>query len=152
MSRLALIALAAAGAFGLAACSSDGDAAAPAPEETVAEDTQEAEGGADEAAEESGDTAEGEAAEAITVTASEMAYDGIPETLPAGTVEITFENAGEAPHDLVVEELGDETVIPLTDGGESATGTVTLEPGTYTFYCSVGSHRSMGMEQTVTVE
>ncbi|RKS08913.1 plastocyanin [Nocardiopsis sp. Huas11] len=146
MSRLALIALVAAGALGLAACSSDDQAAAPA--ETSAEDTGAEDGGA----EDSGDTADGESAEAITVTASEMAYDGIPETLPAGTVEITFDNAGDAPHDLVVEELGDEQVIPLVDGGESATGTVTLEPGTYTFYCSVGSHRSMGMEQTVTVE
>ncbi|GAB2486083.1 cupredoxin domain-containing protein [Nocardiopsis aegyptia] len=151
MSRLALIALVAAGALGLAACSSDEDAAAPAPEETAAEETEAAGDGTDETAGESGDTADGEGG-AITVTASEMAYEGIPDTLPAGTVEITFDNAGQAPHDLVVEELGDETVIPLTDGGQSATGTVTLEPGTYTFYCSVGSHREMGMEQTVTVE
>ncbi|WP_304454972.1 cupredoxin domain-containing protein [Nocardiopsis sp. YSL2] len=151
MSRLALIALVAAGAFGLAACSSEDQAAAPAAEESAAEGGETAEGGA----EEPGDSAEGEAAEAadaFTVTASEMAFEGIPETLPAGTVEITFDNAGEAPHDLVVEELGDETVIPVTDGGGSATGTVTLEPGTYTFYCSVGTHREMGMEQTVTVE
>lgn len=147
MSRLALIALAAAGVIGLAACSSDDQAAAPAAEETAAEDTGAAEDGTEES-----DTADGAAADAITVTASEMAFDGIPATLPAGTVEITFDNAGEAPHDLVVEELGDEQVIPLIDGGESATGTVTLEPGTYTFYCSVGSHRAMGMEQTVTVE
>ncbi|WP_053620053.1 cupredoxin domain-containing protein [Nocardiopsis sp. NRRL B-16309] len=152
MSRLALIALAAAATLGLAACSSDDQAAEPASEETAAEESAtEDTAGAEDGTEESGDTA-GEAVEAITVTASEMAYDGIPETLPAGTVEITFDNAGEAPHDLVVEELGDEQVIPLIDGGESTTGTVTLEPGTYTFYCSVGSHRSMGMEQTVTVE
>ena len=35
--------------------------------------------------------------------------------------------------------------------GESTTFRVTLEPGTYVFYCSVGNHRAMGMEVTVTV-
>ncbi len=34
---------------------------------------------------------------------------------------------------------------------KSSSVTVTLEPGEYVFYCSVGNHRQMGMEKTVTV-
>lgn len=148
MQRLSLTALAAAGIIGLAACGSDDADSAPAAEE---ETSQETEGEMEEdGAQES--TEDGEVVETVTITASEMALSGLPETLPAGTIEVEFDNAGEAPHDLVVEELGDEQVIPVIDGGETETGTVTLEPGTYTFYCAVGSHREMGMEATVTVE
>ncbi|MBB4935100.1 plastocyanin [Lipingzhangella halophila] len=147
MSRLSLAALAFAGLIGLAACGGDtesenGDAA---EEETNEEAPAEEEGG------EEGD--DGEAAdETVAVDAGEFFYDGIPETLPAGTVAFDLENTGEMPHDLVIEELGDETVIEETAGGESASGTVELEPGEYTIYCSIGNHRQQGMEQTVTVE
>ncbi|WP_159943189.1 MULTISPECIES: cupredoxin domain-containing protein [unclassified Nocardiopsis] len=147
MRRPFLLALAAALTVGLAACSDDGSGEAPAAEETAAEQEGTQAPGTGE------DTADGgEVVETITVTAEEMSFSGIPETLPAGTVRIDFENAGRAPHDLVVEELGDEQVIPVIDGGASESATVTLEPGTYTFYCSVGNHRSMGMEATVTVD
>jgi uncharacterized cupredoxin-like copper-binding protein len=35
--------------------------------------------------------------------------------------------------------------------GQSTTVSVALEPGEYVFYCSIGNHRAMGMELTVTV-
>jgi plastocyanin len=149
MSRLALIALVTAGVLGLTACTDDGgDAGSPAPEEAAPEET---EGGGEDGGEDAEDGEEA-APETITVTAEEMMFTGIPENMFSGTVDVVFENLGAAEHDLVVEELGDEQVIPVTPGGESATGSVTLEPGTYTFYCSVGDHRQMGMEVTVTVE
>jgi plastocyanin len=146
MQRLSLIALAAAGILGLAACGGDDADPAPTAEEETSQQVEE------DGAETGEDNTDGDVVETVTVTASEMALSGLPETLPAGTIEVVFDNVGEAPHDLVVEELGDEQVIPTIDGGESQTGTVTLEPGTYTFYCAVGNHRGMGMEATVTVE
>ena len=45
-------------------------------------------------------------------------------------------------------DIGGTEMIPP---GESTTFTVDLEPGEYVFYCSVGNHRAMGMEVTVTV-
>ena len=44
-----------------------------------------------------------------------------------------------------------QTFVALIGPGDSTTLTVDLEPGQYVFYCSVGNHRGMGMEVTVTV-
>jgi plastocyanin len=88
----------------------------------------------------------------MTVTATEMALRLDDADVPAGEWTITLTNRGRAPHDLVVEQNGDD--IAGTDGigpGESTTLTVTLTPGRYVFYCSVGNHRAMGMETEVTV-
>ena len=60
-------------------------------------------------------------------------------------------NEGGSPHDVTFEELGDDPVV-VAQGGETATGTAELEPGTYTYYCSVPGHRSAGMEGELTVE
>ncbi|WP_053618712.1 cupredoxin domain-containing protein [Nocardiopsis sp. NRRL B-16309] len=152
MSRVTVAALAAAliavGPIGLTACTRDNthdQRHVQTPEEVeVPEET--------ESPQTDGD-ADGELALTLDVSAEEYSFEGIPETLPVGTTEITLENTGTMPHDLVLEELGDEVVIPETAPGEQATGTVSLlQRGEYTFYCSVGDHRERGMETTVTVE
>lgn len=86
-----------------------------------------------------------------TWVAVDIDFEAAPETLPAGETEITLANEGSAPHDVTFEELGDETVAAAPPG-ETATGTVTLESGEFTYYCSVPGHREAGMEGTLTVE
>ncbi|MGY1773067.1 cupredoxin domain-containing protein [Blastococcus sp. SYSU D00813] len=72
--------------------------------------------------------------------------------LAAGEYTIELTNGGSATHDLVVERDGEDVDGTEQIGpGETSSVTVTLEPGEYVFYCSVGNHRSMGMEVTVTV-
>jgi len=72
--------------------------------------------------------------------------------LPAGDYTITVTNDGHATHDLVVEQNGSDVAKSDAIGpGDSATFTVTLQPGKYVFYCSIGNHRAMGMETDVTV-
>jgi plastocyanin len=91
-------------------------------------------------------------AEAVTATEADFTITLDEDTLAAGAYEITVVNNGRANHDLVVEQDGND--IAGTDAiapGGSATLTVTLEPGEYVFYCSVGNHRAMGMELTVQV-
>jgi uncharacterized cupredoxin-like copper-binding protein len=54
-------------------------------------------------------------------------------------------------HDLVLEG-GPGGGTDIIGPGETASLSVTLEPGSYTLYCSVGNHRALGMEIEITVE
>jgi plastocyanin len=90
--------------------------------------------------------------QSITATEADFSISLGQTSLPAGTYDITVVNDGHATHDLVVERNGadvaaSDTIAP----GASTTVHVALEPGTYVFYCSIGNHRAMGMELTVTV-
>lgn len=98
-----------------------------------------------------GDDATAERSNDLTVEAGDLYYE--PEEFAAspGEVTITMNNVGSTEHDLVIEELGDEVVIDLVAGGESGTGSVSLDEGTYTLYCSVVGHREAGMEATLDV-
>jgi plastocyanin len=82
--------------------------------------------------------------------AVDIEFEQAPEALPPGDTTITLENRGSIEHNVAFEELGDEVIVEAAPG-ESATGEVTLEPGEYTYYCSVPGHRST-MEGTLTVE
>jgi plastocyanin len=69
---------------------------------------------------------------------------------PAGMLMIELANDSSVPHNVAIEGQGvDEESETVT--GESTTLMVDLEPGTYTFYCSVPGHREGGMEGTLTV-
>jgi plastocyanin len=70
----------------------------------------------------------------------------------AGSVTIDFTNESSLPHDVRIEGNGveDEGTDQIT--GSSTTATVDLQPGTYTFFCSVDGHRAAGMEGTLVVK
>lgn len=75
-----------------------------------------------------------------------------PEQLTAAAGEVTVElTSGEGVlHTFVIDQT-DEVVVEAA-AGETATGTVDLDAGEYTFYCDVPGHREAGMEGTLTVE
>lgn len=75
--------------------------------------------------------------EQVTVTAGEV------------SVELTAEPAVE--HNIVIEGVAGEEPVVEAPAGQTATGAVSLEAGSYTFYCSVPGHREAGMEGTVEV-
>jgi plastocyanin len=90
--------------------------------------------------------------ESITATEADFSITLDRDDLTAGTYDIEVVNDGSATHDLVVERDGDD--VAASDDiapGASTTLSVTLQPGEYVFYCSIGNHRAMGMELTVTV-
>ena len=60
-------------------------------------------------------------------------------------------NTGQFPHNLQFDGQ-DAPLFPdnLTTG-QTATATVNLAPGTYTFFCPVPGHRERGMVGTLTV-
>lgn len=59
-------------------------------------------------------------------------------------------NQGTIEHDLVLEE--GEREVARAVAGSSARGTVTLEAGTFIFYCSILGHHEAGMEGTLIAE
>lgn len=83
----------------------------------------------------------------------QLAYTTTSASTKAGAVTIDFTNPQPLPHDVKIESSDGEEVggtDTVSEGSESAT--VELEPGTYTFYCSVPGHREAGMEGTLTVK
>jgi plastocyanin len=66
------------------------------------------------------------------------------------TVRITFQNQGGT-HDWVIDEFNART--PVIQAGQSETiEFVADRAGTFEYYCSVGTHRQMGMVGTLIVE
>jgi plastocyanin len=83
--------------------------------------------------------------------AGQLAYTTKSLTAKAGKLTIDFSNASPVEHDVAIAQgstVAGQT--PVFTGG-SKTLTVTLKPGTYTFYCTVPGHRAAGMEGTLTV-
>jgi len=76
-------------------------------------------------------------------------------TLKPGTYTFKLQNLGQFPHDLHVAaatdgtEVGGSTVITA---GQTGSFTITLKAGTYTLWCAVDAHRSLGMQGTLTVQ
>jgi plastocyanin len=117
---------------------------------------------ATEAATEAADAADdaaGGAADAVSSTTVEIpvADEGLIYAVteiqaPAGEITLTSVNDQAVPHNIAIETPdGDVEGEVVTDGGVSEI-TVTLEPGTYEYYCSVPGHREAGMVGTLTVE
>ena len=72
----------------------------------------------------------------------------------AGEVVIEFDNPSPIPHDVVVEGEGDEELgaTPQISSDTATLRIAAIEPGEYTYFCSVLGHRESGMEGTLTVE
>ena len=69
----------------------------------------------------------------------------------AGTVTINYDNPSTTAHAVEIEGNGVEEKSDTITGGKTSV-TADLKPGKYTFYCPVDSHRSQGMEGTITVK
>ena len=137
-----LLALLALVPFAVTACGDDdeepADEAATTTEETT--DTDDAAAG-------------GEVVEVTADPGDDLAFEQDSLAASAGEVTISLTNDASVPHDVVIE--GPEGDLGATDqisGGDTSEVSVELEPGEYTFYCSVPGHREAGMEGPLTVE
>ncbi len=153
MKKALLVALAIAiGSLGLVACGGSDDDTTPGGAETQAEETTEAgdAGGGDA---EGGTAGNGDVVDFETPEGSALAYTTDSATAEAGEATINFTNVQSIPHDVVIEDEAGETIAQTEVISEdSASTNANLEPGTYTFYCSIPGHREAGMEGTLTVE
>jgi nitrosocyanin len=66
------------------------------------------------------------------------------------TVKITFKNSGGM-HDFVLDEFNVKTK-PIESGASETVSFTADKAGTFNYYCSVGNHRAMGMQGTLTVK
>jgi mono/diheme cytochrome c family protein len=81
-----------------------------------------------------------------------LAYEFKDAEAPAGRLEIDSVNDSSTPHDISLEGSGvNDKGDVVQDGGTSKIN-VDLQPGEYTFYCSVPGHRAGGMEGKLTVK
>ena len=134
------------------ACSTSGETEAAAPASAPSSSSSPSSASEPAASEPAAPSDSESAVRTITATEEDFSISVDEESLAAGSYEIEVVNAGGASHDLVVERDGEDVAATeiLSPGG-SETLSVDLEPGTYVFYCSVGAHRSMGMEITIEV-
>jgi plastocyanin len=74
-------------------------------------------------------------------------------TAKAGKVNIVFTNKSGTGHNVTIQQGTNGKVLGATPTFSSGTHTltVTLKPGTYTYYCSVPGHRQAGMQGTLKV-
>jgi plastocyanin len=128
--------------FGLIACGDDDDEpsddAATTTEETTTEDTASSGGGG-----------------TISFTAAEdgsLAFEEDSAETEAGSVTVELDNPSDVPHNVIIEGSDGDVGGTDTVTGDTASATVELEAGDYTFYCSVSGHREAGMEGPLTVE
>ena len=81
-----------------------------------------------------------------------LTFDKTELEAPAGTVIIHFTNDSATPHDASVKDSGvDVKGETFQGGGTKDTVLENIEPGTYTFYCSVAGHEQAGMKGTLTI-
>jgi plastocyanin len=80
-----------------------------------------------------------------------LKYDKTQLEATAGDITIGLTNDSPLPHDVAVEGNGVHQTSDRVTGG-STTLSLTLKPGTYTFFCSVDGHRAAGMEGTLVVK
>jgi mono/diheme cytochrome c family protein/plastocyanin len=95
-------------------------------------------------------------AEVLEVTASQIAFDVKELTAPADTtfgIHFVQQDSGVGGHDIDIRSSDDQTVVDnpvIADPGETTYVISGLEPGSYTFICSV--HPIPAMTGTLTVE
>jgi plastocyanin len=143
---LLLLLLCTVAAVGVAACGGDddggGDTAATTTETTDTTATEEGAGG-------------GGAASVIRISADpggDLAFEQKSVDAKAGENKIEFENPASIPHDVKVEEDGNEIGGTDVVTDSTAEATVQLDAGQpYTFFCSVPGHRQAGMEGEINV-
>jgi plastocyanin len=146
----ALLALVLAAAA-LSACGGGGSSESTSTETSAG---GEAAAGGSGGAEGGGSGGSGSIVQIETVSSSALEYAEKEVTAKAGKVSIEFTNPQSLAHDVAVESSSGELIgkTELVASGSANATIGNLEPGTYTFYCTVPGHREAGMEGTLTVE
>jgi len=83
---------------------------------------------------------------------TQIAFDTTKLSAKAGKVTIDFDNPSALEHDVAIEQDGKQIAISETIAKGNTSVSADLQPGTYTFLCTVPGHAEAGMEGTLTVQ
>jgi uncharacterized cupredoxin-like copper-binding protein len=87
-----------------------------------------------------------------TVPSGGLAYVYADASAGAGKLVLESKNAQPTEHNIAVDGNGVDAKGPVVANGAVSKVTVSLKPGTYSFYCSVPGHRAAGMEGKLVVK
>ncbi len=161
MKKLSVALVLVLASLALVACGSSGSSSSS--EASTSAESTEAESSESGGAAAAGEEESGGKEESTSGAGSTIDFEANPEgmlmfeeksvTAKAGTDTIAFKNPASIPHSVAIEDSSGKTIAETEtiSEGESTT-TAKLEPGTYTFYCTVPGHRQAGMEGTLTVK
>ncbi len=88
----------------------------------------------------------------LSASSTKIAFDTTRLSAQAGNVTIDFTNPSALEHDVAIEQEGKQIAISETIAKGKTSVSADLEPGTYTFLCTVPGHAEAGMEGTLTIE
>lgn len=124
------------------------DSGEPRPASTAADD--DAAAAPDDEPEDAPDESPEEPVGSVTFSGTDDLTWAEPElTAPAGLLEITLECGAGSAHTLVVFDVNDDRQLLGCAASAANTKLVTIDPGTYTYVCTVPGHH--GMRGTLTV-
>jgi plastocyanin len=106
--------------------------------------------GAGKAKPETGAKASGETLQ-LAADPTQIAFDTTTLASKPGKVTIDFDNPSALEHNVAIEQNGKQIAISETIAKGKTSVTADLEPGTYTFLCTIPGHAEAGMEGTLTV-
>lgn len=69
----------------------------------------------------------------------------------AGRITFVVKNEGAVQHDFAIRSGDAEYKTPMIGAGETASLTVDLVPGQYTYICTVSGHEQLGMSGIYTI-
>jgi len=152
MKRLILAAL----LLTVAGCSQTGGTSAPAP--AASSSAPAASSSAPAASAASSDSAStapasSASAEGTAATVKDFKIDPVDIKAAAGTVTLAVSNAGPTIHNVAIRDASGKVLATTKDlkAGESETITAELAAGSYTTFCSLPGHESLGTKGTLEV-
>lgn len=87
----------------------------------------------------------------VNVIVKDFSISLDPPQTEAGIITFVVKNNGSVQHDFAILSKSVERKTPMINSGGTASITVDLEPGTYTYFCTIPGHERLGMSGTFTI-
>jgi uncharacterized cupredoxin-like copper-binding protein len=82
----------------------------------------------------------------LSASKSKLAFNVKTIRASKGSVTLSMANPSSLPHGIAIKGQGKNVKGKTVNKGGTSRVTVTLKPGTYTFYCPVDGHAAAGMK------